>query len=98
MSARDEAGLPEQVDGGDAAGAHHGTVDEPGQGEVLPRQADRRADSGLTGALAGRPVAAQDLAERDGGGGRKPGGAERAARRGKIAVAGHHAAGGEQAG
>ncbi len=30
---------------GDAAGAHHGTVDEPGEGEVLPRQADRRVDS-----------------------------------------------------
>jgi hypothetical protein len=46
----------------------------------------------------GRPAAAQDLAERDGGGGRDPGGAERAARCGKIAVAGHHAAGGEQGG
>jgi hypothetical protein len=77
MNARDEAGLAQQVDGGDMVGAHHGTVDEPGEGEVLPRQADRRVDSGLTGVLVGRPVAAQDLAERDGGAGREPGGAKR---------------------
>jgi hypothetical protein len=29
MSARDEAGLAQQAGGGDMAGAHHGTVDEP---------------------------------------------------------------------
>jgi hypothetical protein len=75
-----------------------GAVDEPGEGEVLPRQADRRVDGGLIGVLVGWPVAAQDFAERDGGGRREAGGAERAARCGKVAVVDNHAAGGEQVG